>query len=41
MNPKGKKLGTYGLEGKKGSPVIPPEVILELDTWFGVLNPTS
>ena len=41
MNPKRGKLGTCGLEGIKGSPVKPPEVDLELDTWLGVLNLTS
>ena len=41
MNPKGEKLGTYGLEGIIGSPVEPPEVDLEFDTWLGVLNLTS
>ena len=41
MNPKGKKLGTYGLEGIKGSPAEPLEVDLECDTWLGLLNPTS
>ena len=41
MNPKGEKLGTCGLEGIKGSPVEPPVVDLEFDTWLGVLNLTS
>ena len=41
MNPKGEKLGTCGLEGKKGSPTEPPEVNLEFDTWLEVLNLTS
>ena len=41
MNPKGDKLGTCGLEGIKGSPAEPPEVNLEFNTWFGVLNLTS
>ena len=41
MNPKGEKLGTYGLEGIKGFLAEPPEVDLELDTWLGVLNLTS
>ena len=41
MNPKGEKLGTYGLEGIKGSLAVPPEVDLEFDNWLGVLNPTS
>ena len=41
MNPEGGKLGTCGLEGKKGSPAKPSEVDLEFDTWLGVLNPTS
>ena len=38
MNPKGEILGTCGLEGIRGSPTKPPEVDLEFDTWFGVLN---
>ena len=41
MNPKGEKLGTYGLESIKGSPAEPPEVDLEFNTWLGVLNLTS
>ena len=41
MNPKGKILGTCGLEGIKGYLMEPPEVDLEFDTWFGVLNLTS
>ena len=41
MNPKGEKLGTYGLEGIKGSLAEPPEVDLEFNNWLGVLNPTS
>ena len=41
MNPKGEKLGTYGLEGIKGSLAEPFEVGLNFDTWLGVLNPTS
>ena len=41
MNPKGKYLGTCGLEGIKGSPTEPSEVGLNFDTWLGVLNPTS
>ena len=41
MNPKGEKLGTYGLEGIKGSPAEHLEVDLNFDTWLGVLNPTS
>ena len=36
MNPKGKKLGTYGLEGIKESSTEPPEVDLKFDTWLGV-----
>ena len=38
---KGKKLGTYGLEGIKGSSAEPSEVGLNFDTWLGMLNPTS
>ena len=41
MNPKGENLGTRGLEGIKGSPMKPPEVDLEFNTWLGVLNLTS
>ena len=41
MNPKRENLGTYGLEGIKGSPVEPSKVGLNFDTWLGVLNPTS
>ena len=41
MNPKGKYLGTCGLEGIKGSPTEPSEVGLNFDTWLVVLNPTS
>ena len=41
MNPKGGNLGTYGLEGIKGSPAEPSKVDLNFDTWLGVLNPTS
>jgi len=41
MNPKGRKLGTYGLEGIKGSPAKPPKVDIEFDTWLGMLNPTN
>ena len=41
MNPKGEKLGTYGLEGIKGSLAEPPKVDLEFNTWLGVLNLTS
>ena len=37
----GEKLGTYDLEGIKGSPVEPSEVGLNFDTWLKVLNPTS
>ena len=40
MNLKEEKLGTCGLEGIKGSPVEPPEVDLEFDTWLRVLNLT-
>ena len=38
---KGKKLGTCGLEGIKGSPAKLSKVGLNFDTWLGVLNPTS
>ena len=41
MNPKGEKLGTCGLEGKKGSLAEPSEVNLEFDTWLEMLNLTS
>ena len=41
MNSKGGNLGTYGLEGIKGSPAEPSKVDLNFDTWLGVLNPTS
>ena len=41
MNPKGGKLGKYGLEGIKGSLAEPPQVELEFNTSFGVLNLTS
>ena len=41
MNPKREKLGTCGLEGKKGSPAKPLEVALEFNIWLGVLNLTS
>ena len=41
MNPKGKNLGTCGLESIKGSPAELSEVDLNFDTWLGVLNPTS
>ena len=41
MNPKGEKLGTCGLEGKKGSLAEPSKVDLNFDTWLRVLNPTS
>ena len=41
MDLKGGKLGTCGLEGKKGSPAELPEVNLEFNTKLGVLNLTS
>ena len=41
FNPKGENLGTYGLEGIKGSLAKPSKVGLNFDTWLGVLNPTS
>ena len=41
MNPKGEKLGTYGVEDIKGSSVEPSEVNLNIGPCLGVLNPTS
>ena len=41
MNPKGENLGTFGLEGIKGSLAESSEVGLNFDTWLGALNPTS
>ena len=38
MNPKGEKLGTYDLEGIKGSPAKPPELDKKLTPALGVLN---
>ena len=35
MNPKGEKLGTYGLESIKGSPAKPPEVTKNLTLGLG------
>ena len=40
MNLKEENLGTYGLEGIKGSPAEHLEVDLNFDTWFRMLNPT-